>query len=306
MPSNVVHNYFARRVLNGLDSPIQELINGYKDAFLVGAQGPDLLFYLRFEEEPLNKLGVMIHNSFRAHEMFTRAAQYIREENDSAVFAFILGQLCHYMLDANIHPYVYHRELDLPRFYTKGAHEYIHVVFESALDYICVKDYLKKNTMLYKGYKNLNINKKSRERVARYYSIAVAPLYDMSLPEVKAIKMIKLMRLYLRICDDMTGFRYLIIRGIEKIMGESRNVSAFIRPRKESKEQDWLNINRTPYPKYKGELELSTLTVEEMAKNAYNEAVTIINDFYKAVKENIALDKILYYRNYGGEREEKR
>ncbi len=305
MPSGVVHSYFAERVTEGLKPEILKIIEADKEAYLVGSQGPDLLFYLRYEKKPLDQLAVMQHQTFNAYEIFTKSGGYVKENYDDTLLAFLFGQLCHYALDSNVHPYVYHRELDLPNYYTKGAHKYIHVVLESGMDYLCVRDHIKKNTRTYKGYKNLNISKKSRNKIAHYYSDVVAPVFEMNLPVETAEKMIKLMRRFLRLCDDMTGIRYLLIRGVEKLLGQPRNVSAFVRARKENKEENWLNNDRVPFPKYRYEEIMSTDTVEEMAKTAHGEAIILINSLYDFVFNDKELDPRLFNRNYLGARKIK-
>lgn len=302
MPSCVLHNYFAKRVSEGLSSDIRKIIDSEEKSYLVGAQGPDLMFYLRYEKEPLNDLGNIIHTSFNTYKLFYHSGQYVKKIKSKSVLAFLFGQLCHYSLDANVHPYVYYREEDLPIYYTKGAHQYIHAVFESALDYICIRDNIKVNTRTYKAYKNLDIDKQSRKDIAKYYNKIIPSVYNMDLPGKKAEKTIKLMKKFMWLCDDVTGIRYLIIRGIEKFLGKSRNASAFIRPRNESKEENWLNHRRIPFPKYRYEKIMTTETMEEVYERAYNEAIILINNLFEFVMYNKDLDNELYYRNYTGER----
>lgn len=302
MPSNVVHCYFAQRVYESLPIELKEIADKDKQAFLVGAQGPDLLFYMRFEKPPLNRLGELIHNSFNTAELMGKSARYAKTESPETILPFLFGQLCHYALDSELHSYIYFRELDLPAHYPKSAHKYIHVIYESGLDYICVRDYIKGKVRGYKSYKNLNISDASRLKVAKYYSEVVAPGFGMDLPAETASKSLKLMRLYLRITDDTTGIRYALIRGIECLCRAPRTVSAFIRPRKERAEEDWLNKNRSPYPKYRNKREPTvTLTVEEMAAEAHKKALALISNFYACVKGEADIDESLYPTNYAGD-----
>lgn len=301
MPSCVVHNYFAKKVLEGLNPEIKEIISKHEQPYLVGSQGPDLMFYLRYEKKPLNELGMIQHQSFNAYEVFKASGGYARGLEDDTVSAFLFGQLCHYAIDKNIHPYVYHREKDLPGYYTKGARKYIHVVFESALDYICIRDFIKGNTRTFKAYRNLDISPEARKEIAKYYSEILAPLFNMKMSVEQGEKMIRLMRKFMKICDDTTGIKYIIIRGIEKLLGKPRNVSAFIRPRRERPDEDWMNISKKPYPKSRNSTELANYTVEEMAKNAYNDALALISNLYDYIKSDKALEKKLYLNNYAGD-----
>lgn len=300
MPSNVAHYYFAEKVYQGLPQELQTVICKDKQAFAVGAQGPDLLFYMRFEKPPLNKLGEKLHLSYSTSDLLGKSALYAKENDTDTLSAFLFGQLCHYALDSELHPYVYHREKDLPSHYPKSAAKYIHVIFESGLDYLCVRDCVNHSTALYKSYKNLNLSKTSLSAIGRYYSDVVAPEFGMDLPPKTAERSIKLMRLFLRITDDTTRIKYLLIRGFETLMRAPRCVSAFIRPRKDRPAEDWLNHNRTPYPKYKNKDEADQKTVEEMAAAAHTKAVGLIVNLYGFMKGENDIDATLYTKNYTG------
>ncbi len=302
MPSNVVHWYFAKSVYESLSDYEKGIAGKDLQAYLVGGQGPDLLFYMRYEKPPLNKLGEMIHGSFETAALFRASADYVRTVPEGeTITAFLLGQLCHYALDSQLHPYIYYRMNDLPDFYPPSAKENIHVLFESSLDFLCVRDYIQVNPKRYLGYKNLDISDASREAVGRYYSSVVAPRFGMVLPAATAAKSLKLMRIFLRVCDDRTGLRYAFIRLIETLAGKGRLVSAFIRPRKEHKNEDWLNHRRSPVPKYKDGSETISLTVEEMAISAYEKAKKLIENFCGCLAGKNDIDESLYTRNYSGE-----
>ena len=297
MPSCVVHNYFAKKVLEGLNPEIKEIISKHEQPYLVGSQGPDLMFYLRYEQKPLNELGMIQHQSFNAYEVFKASGGYARGLEDDTVSAFLFGQLCHYAIDKNIHPYVYHREKDLPGYYTKGARKYIHVVFESALDYICIRDFIKGNTRTFKA--EISIFRRSAERNWKYYSEILAPLFNMKMSVEQGEKDDKADRKFMKICDDTTGIKYIIIRGIEKLLGKQEGMPALYGPRRERPDEDWMNIKALSE---KQEFNRTrNYTVEEMAKNAYNDALALISNLYDYIKSDKALEKKLYLNNYAGD-----
>ncbi len=300
MPSNVIHNYFAKQVKKHMDDQTGLFIDDNLQAYLLGAQGPDLMFYLKFEKEPLNLLGEHLHCTDDVCSVFQHSAEYARQKNSDTLRAFLLGQLCHYAADRVIHPYVYFLEQKLLTFYKANAHRHIHVIIESAFDYICLRDYMKVNTVFHKAYKNLNIAKGARLEIANYYSEAVAPLFDMQLAPEKADLAIRLMRLFMRICDDTTGIKYLLLRLGEVVSGAPKAVSAFVRPRRERKKEDWSNHNRTPFPKYSDGAELTCETFEELLERAQKDALALIDNFVLSYAKGLPLDKTLYWRNYKG------
>jgi hypothetical protein len=100
------------------------------------------------------------------------------------------------------------------------------------------------------------------------------------------------------------GLRYLLIRLIEMFSGNTRSVTAFIRPRREKKGEDWLNHGKGPYPKYRNQDELVDYTVEEMSRNAYAEAVKLITALHAFMTEGTPLDSDLFTVNYCGDKKE--
>lgn len=302
MPSNVVHYYFSDCVLKELRPEIAAIIKKNPLAFHVGAQGPDLLFYLQLEKPPLSRLGYDIHDGFVAEKLFADSAEYAVWQKSDALKAFLFGQLCHYALDCNLHPYIIQKSLDLAKNYKENEREYIHIIFESELDYMCIKHNLKKNSRLYRSHKNLKIGKNERAEIARYFSEVAAPLMNQNLPTKTAEKSVKLMKLFLWITDDIMGMKYLFLRLVEKIMRMPKCLSSFIRPIKERKEEDWLNLKRAPYPIFHNERLMSDKTLAEREVEAKADAIILIDDFFDSMKEGKKPDGVLYQRNYSGQR----
>lgn len=126
MPDNFAHQHNARVALE---------ISGYTprliDCFIMGANGPDLLFYYQrynpLRKYQLDKLGKLMHREKTGlflKNLFTMAATDAQKD-------YCLGFLCHYAMDSIIHPYVnyattaYGAPFNIP-----GGHAF----FESRLD----------------------------------------------------------------------------------------------------------------------------------------------------------------------------
>lgn len=299
MPSNVIHYYFADEVLKQLSGDIARIIDENRDAYDLGAQGPDVLFYLKFKGEP-KLLGEHIHKAADVFPLFEQSSQYLTKNYSDTLAAFVFGQLCHYASDRVIHPYVYFMEKKLLAYYPENAHKHIHVLIESAFDYLCIRDYMHLNTVFYKGADKVKIKPNSRKIVARYFSDLVAPLFNDVLSEKTAEKAIKRMRLFLQLCNDPLKIKYCLIRLVECLMGVSKTISLFIRPRREKKEEDWFNYNRTPFPKYHNQEVMTDETFDELFLRAKSDATALIKNIYDRINNNTPLDKKLYKLNYSG------
>lgn len=107
MPSAYAHYSFGQNVYTLLDKDLKERIDNHKEAFHMGLQGPDFLFfYYPLYKNSVNRVGYAIHYQ-PASVFFKKALPVIREKGDnSPEYAYLLGFLCHFMLDSESHPYV--------------------------------------------------------------------------------------------------------------------------------------------------------------------------------------------------------
>ena len=141
MPAIITHDFFGRDVYDCLF----QAIGGSRDeadAFLLGNQGPDPLFYavasLRITQ--YHKLGNTMHSSKPAELLaaFKESLDVLDEEEQAVGRAYALGFLCHYALDSTMHPLVYCNEYALcdagePGL-TRDDGSEVHGVIESEFD----------------------------------------------------------------------------------------------------------------------------------------------------------------------------
>lgn len=108
MPSFYAHERFGRAVAPQLSEQLRQTIADYAPCFQIGLQGPDVLFYYRPWRlgNRVAAYGVRLHKE-SARPFLMQAQQVIaREGRESRAYAYLLGFLCHYVLDSECHPYV--------------------------------------------------------------------------------------------------------------------------------------------------------------------------------------------------------
>ena len=141
MPAIITHDFFGRDVYDLMFQTIGGSRNE-ADAFLLGNQGPDPLFYAVASARitPYHKLGNTMHSSKPAELLAAlKESLGVLEEDEKAVGrAYALGFLCHYALDSTMHPLVYCHEYALcdagePGL-TRDDGSEVHGVIESELD----------------------------------------------------------------------------------------------------------------------------------------------------------------------------
>lgn len=108
MPGTYAHYAFGKKVLAQLDDEIKNIILKNMDLFFIGLHGPDILFYYKplIYNNPTSKLGHKIHNE-NSNIFFEKARSIIKKSNNKEEsLVYILGFLCHFMLDSECHPYI--------------------------------------------------------------------------------------------------------------------------------------------------------------------------------------------------------
>lgn len=104
MPGLYAHFLFGLEVKNLLPEKLACVIENHLEEYLLGLQGPDLLFYYH----PLRRksvTGIKIHWE-PASGFLENAAAVLREENDQGMLAYIIGFICHFTLDSGCHPVI--------------------------------------------------------------------------------------------------------------------------------------------------------------------------------------------------------
>ena len=111
MPAILTHDLFGRGVIDDVSALLGFSTQAEKDAFLLGNQGPDPLFYLVID--PLmhkwSPLGGALHDEAPARTLFAMREAYLRLEGSErqVARAYVAGFACHWLLDSTVHPFVY-------------------------------------------------------------------------------------------------------------------------------------------------------------------------------------------------------
>lgn len=105
MPTTYAHDLFGKMVYRQLPAPLQQLIRENGELFRIGVHGPDILFYFMVTPNPVTAKGVSMHRQ-KAAGFFEAGMKQVRETDSHALFAYMMGFGCHYLLDSVCHPYV--------------------------------------------------------------------------------------------------------------------------------------------------------------------------------------------------------
>lgn len=160
MPSLYAHHSFGTKVFRDLPADLKKIIRTYPEAFKAGLQGPDFLFFYRpFFRCHTNKLGHAQHRqSFE--EFLEQIRPTIRKKGkDCGEYAYLLGFICHFMLDSESHTFV------IPKSKEPG---YNHLVMEIEFDRYLLKK-AGKNPLHYPAWKYIRWDKQTLDAVHGIY-----------------------------------------------------------------------------------------------------------------------------------------
>lgn len=143
MPALLTHAIFGEKTLPVLESfvaPTGVVTCEQREAFILGCQGPDpLFFHIRGRNaKRSSRIGHLMHVQ-QMTEAFTcmRSCVDRFEPRDAGIAqAFALGWLAHYTLDVHAHPFVYAQQYALCQAHEDltNAGSAVHAVIESDLD----------------------------------------------------------------------------------------------------------------------------------------------------------------------------
>jgi len=141
MPALLTHDFFGKDLYGTMYESIGETNDEYQ-AFLLGNQGPDPLFFSVLSPQyfPYQRIGSKMHDQ-KTNELLAALKQSLstlKEFEYPIGLAYAKGFLCHYLLDRTMHPLVYYYQYALCSAGVEGldssnGHE-VHSVIESELD----------------------------------------------------------------------------------------------------------------------------------------------------------------------------
>ncbi len=142
MPAILTHDFFGKSVADDVSKLLSFTSEDERQAFLLGNQGPDPLFYLCID--PLmgkwEPLGNVMHAARPSRLIYAmhEAAEHLEGSNRVAARAYVAGFVCHYLLDRAVHPLVYHWQYGLTAQGVEGlgpeSGQFVHAEVERDLD----------------------------------------------------------------------------------------------------------------------------------------------------------------------------
>ncbi|MBR3158295.1 MAG: hypothetical protein IKF14_04245 [Atopobiaceae bacterium] len=233
MPAVLAHDFFAQDAFGSALESVDLYTPDERDAFLLGSQGPDPLFYLLLLPplEDFRKLGSRMHHEGPSSLLVAmhRAVEALDEDDRSVGRAYLAGFVCHYLLDCTVHPLV--------EFWSQGIcqaglldldardMDAVHADVERDLDEMAL--FVKRNQagLTYRAYEEtLRASDEVLNVIGKvYFSTAVAKVAEGEPTAVRVYPIaVRCYRVALRAMYSPHGVKKKLVGGLERLVLHER------------------------------------------------------------------------------------
>jgi hypothetical protein len=217
-----------------------------EDAFLWGAQGPDILYCYRIFSWQfgghLRKYGIQLHNETPSKILCSMRKYYKSSNKDTILLSYIYGFLCHYSLDRIVHPFVSFGCEALFKQDKSHSRQIYHHKIESALDVILLRSEKGELPTEFNLKKTLPKDIAVQTKIAQLYVFLLHDLYQEDFTEKELLRATKNAHLAYGLLNDRTTYKKPFLEQLEKIGKWGNIISSNIRAISEGSDYDYANI----------------------------------------------------------------
>ncbi len=269
MPAILTHYTFGLSVI--------EAAKGYKEAFLVGNQGPDTFmaygtnpFHKREDVKAIRPFGAFMHHE-KIDEYYARMMEFAdKSERKEVLYAYILGLFAHFSVDRACHPYIFYRSGFDEKGGLHGFYGFSHGKFEALVDKILGK---RKGTYI-RPDKAVALDEEEAKEISRMWAYAAPDKLD----DMAFYRCLEDFQSAERMLWTRTGLKRILFRALGKYStAYSQSHPRFIQ---KYKKLDLLNDEHSEWKDPCTEV-ASTKSFEELldeAREAYKDLLAIVEE----------------------------
>lgn len=252
MPGLITHYLCGLEAIKQTKSQhVKAIASKRHSVFNLGTQGPDFLFYYRAwpwaDSEGIPDIGKKLHRK-NIKATFSRMLGYVKSQNAperDILSAYILGFICHYILDVHAHPYVYYKT-GFARSEKDDALKYVyyHRLFETTIDVLMLKRILNLAPHRLNVPEIIKISEAESKVIAGMFEHVIRNVHGDNITVSQAVTAINDMHTIQRSLDDPSGLKRLLISKLEHMKGSYPLVSSIIYPQEIRDSLDYLNLKK--------------------------------------------------------------
>ncbi len=255
MPAVITHDAFGNDLLGRIGS----LVGSSKeesDAFLLGNQGPDPLFYVVLNPlyAPAVRLGSLMHKADPAELLpaFKQAAAGFSGDQEAIARAYVLGLAAHWRLDRTVHPFVYAQQYQLCNAGVEGlgpaqGHE-VHALIESELDELVLWKRLGQTIATFDPSRRiLHGSAEVLAPISRMYATVADRMFQMSVAPEAFAAAVAAHRLALRGLYSPSGVKREVLATLERLVRPYSFLQALSHRDIQLEDSSFANSSRTSW-----------------------------------------------------------
>ncbi len=299
MPSLVTHHHFAITALKNSPAYIKACVTENPQIFRWGAQGPDIMY---FHNAPMKSkiadIGGIFHSD-KTYKSIKTLTSIAREINDPTLLIYLLGYICHYVLDSSAHPYVNYVTKHKMGDYFGLSEPALHRLCESEIDAMVITNFITGDQHTYEAFKLLHYNKEDAYTIGELYSKTAWEVYGIKISASQIAKSMKSMKNVYSFLHDETGKRIQQLRAVEKTINQRGMLYTLVRPIKSLecdaanlKHDTWYDANKPNIPK--------TDSIFEILDENINTATRLMSLIYDVYHKNHELSEVFFGYDFLG------
>ena len=308
MPALITHYQFANDVYDEL----YNYIGGSRDeadAFFLGNQGPDPLFYglANPAYSASHRLAQRMHREKpdKLLAAFKAAVRKLRENDRQIGRAYVLGFVCHYLLDSTMHPFVYAQEYALcdagePGLTRDNASD-VHALIETELDELVLSTRRNETIATFNPSKVvLKASDRVLDVISKLYVNVASDVFDQQIPPNTYKVALKLFRKVAAVFHSPDGLKRNVLGRLEMLIRPYSFVRAMSHHNRLIYESDFDNRNHEVWINPWDESPC-TLSFFELYDKALSRALCEIVTFDENDFETDKCESITQTLNFRGE-----
>ena len=305
IPNVVTHGLMALDVFNELEhSRVQEAIDAHPKAFLLGSNGPDILFYYKvfpWQDQELNKIisdyARVVHTK-HINDFYNQALDFIiktkDEERKTVLISYLAGHFLHWSLDSLAHPFVFYRSGEL-----KGRGKFNHYQYESMVDALMLTYVKKKDMKSLKAYRFVDVDSYEKRVISSFYQQMLADVFGIyTKPEIIS-SAITSFKSILRFLYDPRNIVTPVLSKLEDKVSQPGAFTSHIVNSKIDAEFDVLNLKHEVWANPTDINDTSTTSFIDLYNYSVKLGITLLHEFDEALLGNRKdFDDLLQNRQY--------
>jgi len=265
----------------------------------MGAQGPDPFYYViksKIQKQSMN-LADDMHDSL-VNNLLICMTDYVKSHNNKILRAYFKGFLSHFILDVNIHPYIYYFtgeyiSEDPSTFQYRGYH----LRFERAVDMAYIRYRYHKSAPSFHNRDRVIPAKEVPNEIKALMKHVAKEVYHVENADQLYINGYKTMRKLLKLLvSDRTGIKKIILRIGDMFMKPSPILLRDYPYHRKDRLYDYLNLEHDTWH-HPITNEPITLSVIDIYQQALDELKYIIEKVFAYIDGDQSIDLASIYKN---------